>query len=89
MKRKKHESSLLDVVNASESLASACEDKVEIRKGPEGLSLTNAYLTKFGGIKCRGWKTLRGFIRILKQQNKLCKKCGVKVKYEIILPIPT
>ena len=39
-------------------------------------------------IKRCGWGTLRGFIRILKQQNKLLAKHNTRVKFEIALPIP-
>ena len=34
-----------------------------------------------------GYKSLRGFIRILRQQNKKLKKLGCQVQFSIILPI--
>lgn len=38
-------------------------------------------------IKRVGYKTLRGFIRMIKAQNKKVKKFGVKVRFTIDLPI--
>ena len=64
------------------------EDKVQIKKDKDGFSLMNAQLTSHGSIKCCGWKTLRGFIKVLKQQNKLLTKHNTRVKFEIILPMP-
>ena len=34
-----------------------------------------------------GYKTLRGFIRTLKEQNKKLKKLGVRVQFTVMLPI--
>ena len=34
-----------------------------------------------------GYKTLRGFIKMIRQQNKILKKLGVSVQFSIILPI--
>ncbi len=39
------------------------------------------------GIKKIGYKSLRGFIKIIKSQNKKLKKMGYSVQFTINLPI--
>ena len=62
--------------------------KMKITKDKDGLSLMNMQITPCGGISRCGWKTLRGFIKILKQQNRLLIKHNTRVKFEIVLPLP-
>lgn len=38
-------------------------------------------------VKRIGYKSLRGFIQILKRQNKSLKKLGCKVTFTVTLPI--
>lgn len=38
-------------------------------------------------VKRVGYKTLRGFIRMLKAQNKKLKKIGCRVRFIVELPI--
>lgn len=40
-----------------------------------------------GGIERTGYKSLREFYRILKRENRACKKRGIRAKFEITLPI--
>jgi len=61
----------------------------KITKDKDGLSLLDIQLTWVGGMKCKGWKTMRGFIQMIKRQNKILEKHpGTKVKFEVVLPIP-
>ena len=58
------------------------------RKFQEGCdSILNFAVSDCGSIKPISYKTLRGFIKILKQQNKILKKHNIKAKFDIILPI--
>ncbi len=41
-----------------------------------------------GRIETAGYKTLRDFIKMLKRQNRVCKKLGISCKFVIMLPIP-
>jgi len=34
-----------------------------------------------------GYKSLRGFIKVLREQNKKLKKLGCRVQFSVILPI--
>lgn len=38
--------------------------------------------------KIKGYKTLRGYIQMLKRQNKILTKMNVKVKFDVTLPMP-
>ena len=61
---------------------------MKITRNKDGLSLLDMQITPVGGLKCKGWKTMRGFIQMLKRQNKILKKHNTRVKFEIVLPIP-
>ncbi len=50
--------------------------------------IKNLCISNEGEIKRIGYKSLRGYIQILKRQNKSLKKLGCKVKFDITLPIP-
>ncbi len=39
------------------------------------------------GVKKVGYKSLRGFVQMLKRQNRRCEQLGVKCKFDITLPI--
>jgi len=64
------------------------ESKYKISIANHSLTLKNTQITPFGGIKRAGYKTLRGFIKFLKSQNKILMKNNTKVKFEVVLPLP-
>ena len=49
--------------------------------------ITNFDLLHNGTIENIGYSSLRGYIKILKEQNKKLKKMGYKVTFTITLPI--
>ena len=59
-----------------------------IRRNTDGSAdIQNFEVLSWGGVKVVDYKTLRGFISMLKRQNAVCKKRGIKAKFEITLPI--
>lgn len=64
------------------------ESKIN-RKFKKGCdSISNFIVLDCGSVKPISYKTLRGFIKILKQQNKMLKKHNIKAKFTITLPVP-
>jgi hypothetical protein len=62
---------------------------MKITKYANGIiKLEEMKVTPQGSVVRVGYKTLRGFIRILKNQNKILSKNNVKVKLEVTLPLP-
>lgn len=51
-------------------------------------SMTNFIALEHGGVKRPSYKTIRGFIKMLRQQNKLLKKHNIKATFTITLPVP-
>ena len=49
--------------------------------------LLNMETLSHSGIKRISYRTLRGFIKKLRTQNKRCKKLGVSARFDITLPI--
>ena len=51
-------------------------------------SMSNFKVLNCGGVEPISYKTLRDFVKILKQQNKILKKHNIKAKFTITLPFP-
>lgn len=61
---------------------------IYINKKDASSLMTNISVLRDTSIRRIEYKTLRGFIKILKQQNKTLKKHNIKAKFEITLPVP-
>lgn len=51
------------------------------------MNAKNIVFSDGGNVKRIGYKSLRGFIKILKQQNKKLKQLNCRVQFTIELPI--
>ena len=63
------------------------ECRIGFSKTGRCTEMINFEISNWGGIKPVGYKTLRGFIKMLKRQNKVCRDRDVRCKFEITLPI--
>lgn len=62
---------------------------MKITKDKDRLLLMNMQIMPAGGLKRKGWKTMRGFVQMIKRQNEILQKHPeTRVKFEIVLPIP-
>ena len=58
-----------------------------LRIGPDGTDCQNIEIQPYGGCNPVHYRTLRGFVSMLMSQNAVCKKHGIKARFEIVLPI--
>ena len=69
-------------------MASAMSEcKYSISSDGDCVDMKNFEILPFGGMKPVGIRTLWGFYRMLKRQNKILKKHGTRAKFEIELPL--
>ncbi len=60
--------------------------KIEYKNG-KCTDLLNIEVLPYGGANIVDYKTLRGFVQMLKRQNKVCKERGIECRFDITLPI--
>lgn len=53
----------------------------------ESCNAKNIEFLNSGAVRKVGYKSLRGFIRMIRSQNKHLKRLGARVQFTIVLPI--
>ena len=60
---------------------------MKLRVMPMRLVMLGKIDLRFKPVKREGYRSLRQFYRMLRRENKVCKKHGIRVRFDIELPV--